>query len=88
MFSMMMGNQRMMGVSPIPPDVQMMLNCAPTTRELLQRPEARAIIHGLQHGDITKQHIIEQLQVLISNKQNCNYFFSLVTYFGIFILWV
>lgn len=65
MFSMMMGNQRMMGVSPIPPDVQMMINCAPTTRELLQRPEARAIIHGLQHGDITKQHIIEQLQVFI-----------------------
>ena len=63
MLSMMMGGQRLMGVSPIPADVQMMVNCAPATRELLQRPEAQALIHGLQQGEITRQHLVQQLQV-------------------------
>ena len=63
---MMMGGQRMMGASPIPPDLQMMISCAPATRELLQRPEAQAIIHGLQQGEITRQHLVQQLQVKLT----------------------
>ncbi|XP_047538504.1 eukaryotic translation initiation factor 4E transporter-like isoform X5 [Vanessa atalanta] len=35
---------------------------APTAdRELLQRPEAQAIIHGLKAGEITVQHLMQQL---------------------------
>ncbi|XP_059048215.1 eukaryotic translation initiation factor 4E transporter-like [Achroia grisella] len=30
-------------------------------RELLQRPEAQAIVHGLKAGEITVQHLIQQL---------------------------
>ncbi|XP_048263919.1 eukaryotic translation initiation factor 4E transporter isoform X6 [Bombus terrestris] len=62
MLSMMMGGQRMLGMSPVPPEMQMMLSNAPTSQELLQRPEAQAIIQGLQQGEITRQHLIQQLQ--------------------------
>lgn len=64
MLSMMMGTggQRMLGVSPVPADVQMMINNVPSSRELLQRPEAQAIIQGLQQGEITRQHLMQQLQ--------------------------
>ncbi|XP_034935730.1 eukaryotic translation initiation factor 4E transporter-like isoform X2 [Chelonus insularis] len=62
MLSMMMNNQRMVGVSPIPQEMQMLVNNAPSSRELLQRPEAQAIIQGLQQGEITRQHLIQQLQ--------------------------
>ncbi|XP_023289580.1 eukaryotic translation initiation factor 4E transporter isoform X3 [Orussus abietinus] len=62
MLSLMLGSQRMVGVSPVPPDMQMIVNNAPSSRELLQRPEAQAIIKGLQQGEITKQHLIQQLQ--------------------------
>ncbi|XP_050595605.1 eukaryotic translation initiation factor 4E transporter-like isoform X6 [Bombus affinis] len=62
MLSMMMGGQRMLGMSPVPPEMQMMLSSAPTSQELLQRPEAQAIIQGLQQGEITRQHLIQQLQ--------------------------
>lgn len=60
---MMMGGQRMLGISPVPPEMQMMLNNVPASQELLQRPEAQAIIQGLQQGEITRQHLIQQLQV-------------------------
>lgn len=60
---MMMGNQRMLGVSPVPTEMQMMINNIPSSQELLQRPEAQAIIQGLQQGEITRQHLIQQLQV-------------------------
>jgi len=63
MLSMMMGNQRMLGVSPVPTEMQMMINNVPSSQELLQRPEAQAIIQGLQQGEITRQHLIQQLQV-------------------------
>ena len=63
MLSMMMGNQRMLGVSPVPAEMQMMINNVPSSQELLQRPEAQAIIQGLQQGEITRQHLIQQLQV-------------------------
>lgn len=53
----------MVGVSPVPQDMQMLVNNAPASRELLQRPEAQAIIQGLQQGEITRQHLIQQLQV-------------------------
>ncbi|XP_072749964.1 uncharacterized protein [Anoplolepis gracilipes] len=62
MLSMMMGNQRMLGVSPVPAEMQMMINNIPSSQELLQRPEAQAIIQGLQQGEITRQHLIQQLQ--------------------------
>ncbi|XP_063987943.1 eukaryotic translation initiation factor 4E transporter-like isoform X3 [Diachasmimorpha longicaudata] len=62
MLSMMMGSQRMVGVSPVPQDMQMLVNNAQSTRELLQRPEAQAIIQGLQQGEITKQHLMQQIQ--------------------------
>ncbi|XP_061933532.1 eukaryotic translation initiation factor 4E transporter isoform X3 [Apis cerana] len=62
MLSMMMGGQRMLGMSPVPPEMQIMLSNAPTSQELLQRPEAQAIIQGLQQGEITRQHLIQQLQ--------------------------
>nr|XP_033329376.1 nuclear factor of activated T-cells 5-like isoform X2 [Megalopta genalis] len=62
MLSIMMGGQRILGVSPVPPEMQMMLNNVPTSQELLQRPEAQAIIQGLQQGEITRQHLIQQLQ--------------------------
>ncbi|XP_029662383.1 eukaryotic translation initiation factor 4E transporter-like isoform X1 [Formica exsecta] len=62
MLSMMMGNQRMLGVSPVPSEMQMMINNIPSSQELLQRPEAQAIIQGLQQGEITRQHLIQQLQ--------------------------
>ncbi|XP_076224796.1 uncharacterized protein LOC116426797 isoform X3 [Nomia melanderi] len=62
MLSLMMGGQRMLAVSPVPPEMQMMLNSVPTSQELLQRPEAQAIIQGLQQGEITRQHLIQQLQ--------------------------
>ncbi|XP_018403043.1 PREDICTED: mastermind-like protein 3 [Cyphomyrmex costatus] len=61
MLSMMMGNQRMLGVSPVPAEMQMMINNVPSSQELLQRPEAQAIIQGLQQGEITRQHLIQQL---------------------------
>lgn len=32
-----------------------------TQREMLQRPEAQAIIHGLEHGKITVQHLMQQI---------------------------
>ena len=57
-------SQRM--ISPIPADVQMMINSTPSSRDLLQRPEAEALIRGLQQGEITKQHLVQQLQVRIS----------------------
>jgi len=63
MLSMMMSNQRMLGVSPVPAEMQMMINNIPSSQELLQRPEAQAIIQGLQQGEITRQHLIQQLQV-------------------------
>ena len=70
MLSMMMHNaaaqqqsQRMIGASPIPQDIQMMVNNAPSNRDLLNRPEAESIIRGLQQGDITRQHLVQQLQV-------------------------
>ncbi|XP_029167468.1 eukaryotic translation initiation factor 4E transporter-like isoform X2 [Nylanderia fulva] len=62
MLSMMMGNQRMLGVSPVPAEMQMMINNIPSSQELLQRPEAQAIIQGLQQGEITRQHLMQQLQ--------------------------
>ncbi|KAL0129049.1 hypothetical protein PUN28_004031 [Cardiocondyla obscurior] len=62
MLSMMMGNQRMLGVSPVPTEMQMMINNVPSSQELLQRPEAQAIIQGLQQGEITRQHLMQQLQ--------------------------
>ncbi|XP_063628434.1 eukaryotic translation initiation factor 4E transporter-like [Cydia splendana] len=34
---------------------------SPADRELLQRPEAQAIIHGLKAGEITVQHLMQQL---------------------------
>lgn len=33
----------------------------PSDRELLQRPEAQAIVHGLKAGEITVQHLMQQL---------------------------
>ena len=65
MLSMMMmsGHQRPVGISPVPQDVQMLLNNGPSSRDLLQRPEAQAIIQGLQQGEITRAHIQHQLQV-------------------------
>ncbi|XP_015113085.1 eukaryotic translation initiation factor 4E transporter isoform X2 [Diachasma alloeum] len=62
MLSMMMSAQRMVGASPVPQDMQMLVNNAPSSRELLQRPEAQAIIQGLQQGEITRQHLMQQLQ--------------------------
>ncbi|CAD6230459.1 GSCOCG00006768001-RA-CDS [Cotesia congregata] len=62
MLSMMMGTQRMVGVSPVPQEMQMLGNNVPSSRELLQRPEAQAIIQGLQQGEITRQHLVQQLQ--------------------------
>ncbi|XP_044577225.1 eukaryotic translation initiation factor 4E transporter-like isoform X4 [Cotesia glomerata] len=62
MLSMMMGTQRMVGVSPVPQEMQMLGNNIPSIRELLQRPEAQAIIQGLQQGEITRQHLVQQLQ--------------------------
>ncbi|XP_011305362.1 eukaryotic translation initiation factor 4E transporter isoform X3 [Fopius arisanus] len=62
MLSMMMSGQRMIGASPVPQDMQMLVNNAPSSRELLQRPEAQAIIQGLQQGEITRQHLMQQLQ--------------------------
>nr|CAD7428991.1 unnamed protein product [Timema monikensis] len=49
-------------LSPLPPELQLMVNNAQPSRELLQRPEALAIIQGLRHGQITSQHIVQQLQ--------------------------
>ncbi|KAK2585472.1 hypothetical protein KPH14_010130 [Odynerus spinipes] len=63
MLSMIMSGQRLMGVSPVQSEMQMMMNNTATSgQELLQRPEAQAIIQGLQQGEITKQHLIQQLQ--------------------------
>ncbi|XP_069683292.1 eukaryotic translation initiation factor 4E transporter-like isoform X2 [Periplaneta americana] len=49
-------------LSPLPPDLQLMVTNAQPSRELLQRPEAQAIIQGLKHGEITSQHLVQQLQ--------------------------
>lgn len=69
MLSMIMSGQRLMGVSPVPTEMQMMMNNAASSgQELLQRPEAQAIIQGLQQGEITKQHLIQQLQVCVCEK--------------------
>ncbi|CAB0035897.1 unnamed protein product [Trichogramma brassicae] len=72
MLSMMMQNaaqqqqqqhhQRIIGASPLPPDIQMLVNNASVTRELLARPEAEAIITGMHRGEITRQHLVQQLQ--------------------------
>ncbi|PNF25668.1 hypothetical protein B7P43_G00632 [Cryptotermes secundus] len=49
-------------LSPLPPELQLMITSAQPSRELLQRPEAQAIIQGLKHGEITPQHLVQQLQ--------------------------
>jgi len=77
MLSMMMGNQRMLGVSPVPTEMQMMINNVPSSQELLQRPEAQAIIQGLQQGEITRQHLIQQLQVSYLSLATINYTYLL-----------
>ncbi|XP_039297687.1 basic-leucine zipper transcription factor A isoform X4 [Nilaparvata lugens] len=48
--------------SPLPPDVQMIINNAKPTPELLQRPEAQALIVGLRRGQISMYNLIEQLK--------------------------
>lgn len=48
--------QQFTGLQPhVQPDMNLQ------NRELLQRPEAVAILQGLKRGDITPQHLIQQL---------------------------
>jgi len=84
MLSMMIGNQRMLGVSPVPTEMQMMINNVPSSQELLQRPEAQAIIQGLQQGEITRQHLIQQLQVSYLSLFTINYTYLLQNIIKIF----
>ncbi|KAK6621247.1 hypothetical protein RUM43_011553 [Polyplax serrata] len=49
-------------LSPLPPELQMKVNNAQPSVELLSRPEAQAILQGLRQGEITPQHLIQQLQ--------------------------
>ncbi|KAK7871270.1 hypothetical protein R5R35_007554 [Gryllus longicercus] len=49
-------------LSPLPPELQVMVANAQPSRELLQRPEAKAILQGLRYGEITPQHLVQQLQ--------------------------
>ncbi|XP_034237032.1 eukaryotic translation initiation factor 4E transporter-like isoform X3 [Thrips palmi] len=48
--------------SPLPPDVQSLIANTPLNHDLLQRAEAQAIIRGLMQGEITIQHLVQQLQ--------------------------
>ncbi|KAF2885441.1 hypothetical protein ILUMI_20721 [Ignelater luminosus] len=48
-------HRQQLGTSPLP---DMTLN---QNRELLSRPEAQAILQGLKRGDITPQHLYQQL---------------------------
>ncbi|KAF4518888.1 hypothetical protein B566_EDAN015280 [Ephemera danica] len=48
-------------LSPLPPEVQMLVNQAQPSRELLQRPEAQNIIKGLKRGELTMQNLVHQL---------------------------
>ncbi|EEB20270.1 eukaryotic translation initiation factor 4E transporter, putative [Pediculus humanus corporis] len=49
-------------LSPLPPDLQMKVANSQPSAELLSRPEAQAILQGLRQGEITPQHLIQQLQ--------------------------
>ncbi|XP_049793458.1 eukaryotic translation initiation factor 4E transporter isoform X1 [Schistocerca nitens] len=49
-------------LSPLPPELQVMVNNAQPSHELLQRPEAKAILQGLRYGEITSHHLVQQLQ--------------------------
>ncbi|KAL0266371.1 UNVERIFIED_CONTAM: hypothetical protein PYX00_008932 [Menopon gallinae] len=49
-------------LSPLPTDLQILVANSQPSTELLSRPEAQAILQGLRQGEITPQHLVQQLQ--------------------------